>query len=200
MLFVCFLCPWIEWSGHIVFILSVCLSVCLFVCLSVCLPVVNFNLRYKLSTIKRQLGNILNIGDFLQIGRSSLNREILFIICVSFGKLSPESWPESLFNVGSWPGSLFNRWIIYVKLWPSVFLMRVCSYHGLIYSLLFPSSVKAHADLIKRLLRRVIVPGWIMTRVVSQCWIFTQGPNSTWNYDPSTFSPTVENGGWEVSQ
>ena len=40
----------------------------------------------------------------IQIRRSYLNREILFIICVSFGKLSPESWPESLVNVGLWPG------------------------------------------------------------------------------------------------
>ena len=78
------------------------------------------------------LGNILNIGDSLKSGRFSLNRETLFIICVSFGKLSPESWPESLFNVGSWPGLLFNRWLVHVKLWPSLFLMRVCSYHGLI--------------------------------------------------------------------
>ena len=42
------LCPLIEWLGHIVFVLSVCLSVCLFVCLSV----VNFNLRYNIWTVR----------------------------------------------------------------------------------------------------------------------------------------------------
>ena len=35
-----FLCPRIEWSGHIVFVLSVCLSV------------VNFNLRYNFWTVR----------------------------------------------------------------------------------------------------------------------------------------------------
>ena len=49
----------------------------------------------------------------------------------------------------------------------------------------FPSSVKTHDNLIKRELSRVIIPGWIMTRVVNQCWIFTPGHNSTSNYDPS---------------
>ena len=38
------LCSRIEWSGHIVFVLSVCLSVCLFV--------VNFNLRYNIWTVR----------------------------------------------------------------------------------------------------------------------------------------------------
>ena len=59
------------------------------------------------------------LGNYSQYRRLSPNREIfslsgelLCIIFVSFGKLSPKSWPESLFNVGSWHGSLFNRWII----------------------------------------------------------------------------------------
>ena len=38
------LCPRIEWLGHIVFVLSVCLSVCL--------SVVNFNLRYNIWTVR----------------------------------------------------------------------------------------------------------------------------------------------------
>ena len=37
-----FLCPRLEWLGHLVFVMSVCFTICLFVCLSV----VNFNLCY----------------------------------------------------------------------------------------------------------------------------------------------------------
>ena len=53
-----FLCPRIEWSGHIVYapgsndrgiLFSSCLFVC---CLSVCLSVVNFNLRYNIWTVR----------------------------------------------------------------------------------------------------------------------------------------------------
>ena len=40
-----FLCPRIKWSGHIVFVMSVCLSV-------VCLSVVNFNIRYNFWTAR----------------------------------------------------------------------------------------------------------------------------------------------------
>ena len=56
----------------------------------------------------------------------------------------------------------------------------------------FLSMVKAHTDLRKRVLSRVIIPGRIMTRVVNQCLLFTPGHNSTWNYDPSIIIPPVE--------
>ena len=57
---------------------------------------------------------------------------------------------------------------------------------------LFLLTVKTHTDLIKRVLNRVIIPERIMTRVVNQCSIFTQGHNSTWNSDPSLVIPPVE--------
>ena len=62
------------------------------------------------------------------------------------------------------------------------------------------STVKAHTDLIKRVLSRVIIPGRIMTRVINQCWIFTPDHNSTWNYDLSIIIPPVEYGGLEFSE
>ena len=57
---------------------------------------------------------------------------------------------------------------------------------------LFLSTVKAHTDLGIMVLSRVIIPGRIMARVVNQCWIFTPGHNSTWNYDLSIIIPPVE--------
>ena len=102
----------------------------------------------------------LSAGEYSQYRRLSpnrevsLNREILFIICVLFGKLSPESWPELLFNVGSWHGSCFNAGSFTLN---SVLLLwfNVCTS--------VPSIVKAHADRIKKVLSSAIIPGWIIT-------------------------------------
>ena len=103
--------------------------------------------------------------------------------------MSPKSWPETLLNIGS-----KTRVVIqplnhkFTLNYDRVYFSwgEVCSYHGSIYLLsFFLSTVKAHTDLRKIVLSRVIIPGRIMTRVFNQCWIFTPGHNSTWNYDPS---------------
>ena len=39
-----------------------------------------------------------------------------------------------------------------------------------------------------------------MSRVVNQCWIFSPGHYSTWNYDLSIIIPPVEYEGLELSE
>ena len=53
---------------------------------------------------------------------------------------------------------------------------------------LFLSMVKAHTDLRKNVLSRIIIPGRFMTRVVNQCWRFTPGHNSTWMWPVHNYS------------
>ena len=88
-----------------------------------------------------QLGIIYNIGDILQIWRSSLNRENYNALIVSYSGnylLNPDPGHYSTLGHDTGRYSTVESYI-YVRLWPSVFLMRgrVCSYHGLIYSLPF---------------------------------------------------------------
>ena len=87
---------------------------------------------------KRQLGNIHNIGDFLQIGRSSLNREIYYAFFVSHSG-------NCLLN----PDRVFiQRWVMtrvviqplnhkFTLNYDRVCFSRegVCSYHSSIYLL-----------------------------------------------------------------
>ena len=84
----------------------------------------------------RQLGNILNFGDFLQIVRSSLNREILFIIFCLIWEIFSSTLTRVIIQRWVITKVVIQRWIIKVKLWPSVFSHERAFIMAFIYALL----------------------------------------------------------------